>query len=88
MNNKTTETKVNIDPSVIYNAIVTGAVGLFYWGQRQDKLRIKSLEDRVSSQSELVARQDERHKALAADVGEIKEDTKEIKRLLVLKRER
>lgn len=83
MRDRSKENEVTLDPSVLYNAIVTGAVGLFYWGQRQDKLRIKDLEEKVSAQSELVARQDERHKALANDVGEIKEDTKEIKRLLM-----
>ena len=72
--------------AVAYGVITTAVVSFLSWDKRQDKLKLKELGDAHIKLSETVARQDERHKALVGDVGEIKVDTKEIKHMLMEKR--
>lgn len=85
MSKENKENEVSFDPSLFFNALMTGAVGMFYWDKRQDKLKLKELEDKVNIQGETIARQDERHKSLDANVVEMKSDVKEIKRFLMEK---
>ena len=72
--------------AVIYGIVTTAVVSFISWDKRQDKQKLKELSEAHIELSETVARQDERHKALVGDVGEIKVDTKEIKQLLMERR--
>lgn len=72
-----------LDPVFLYNLIVGGIMSFMFWDKRQDKQRLKEHDGALSDLKVTVARQDERHKALVTDVSEIKDDTKEIKRLLI-----
>lgn len=68
---------------VIFNFIIGAAIGLMVWDKKQDKLKLKELDSEVQALKEKAARQDERHKALMADVQEMKSDIKEIKHMLM-----
>ena len=70
---------------IIFGAVVTAAVSYLGWDKRQDKLKIKDLEDDVGDLRVQQARQDERHTALTDTVSEIRQDTKDIKQLLMEK---
>lgn len=79
------ENKVTLDLVMIYNILVGAIISFFFWDKRQDKLKLKDHDEKLSALNITVARQDERHKALVDDVSEIKDDTKEIKRMLMEK---
>ena len=79
------ENKVALDLVSLYNIVIGGIMGFMFWDKKQDKRKLKEHEDKLSDLKVTVARQDERHKALVADVSEIKDDTKEIKRMLMEK---
>lgn len=71
--------------STIFNIGLGAAVSYLGWDKRQDKIKLKDHDQQLTDLKVNMARQDERHKALVADVGEIKDDTKEIKRMLMEK---
>ena len=78
------EHKVDLaDASTLFNIGLGAAVSYLGWDKRQDKLKLKEHDQQLSELRVDMARQDERHKALVDDVSEIKDDTKEIKRLLM-----
>ena len=69
--------------TMAYAAVVTGVASFLGWDKRQDKLKIKENAKEIVDLNIVVARQDERHKALVEDVRDIKNDTKEIKDILM-----
>lgn len=79
------ENKVTLDLVMLYNILVGAVMSFYFWDKRQDKLKLKDHDKELSDLKVTVARQDERHKALVDDVGEIKDDTKDIKRMLMEK---
>ena len=74
---------MNLELVALYNIIIVAAMGLYTWDKKQDKLKLKDHYSKFSKLKIDVVRQDERHKALAKDVKEIKGDTKDIKKILM-----
>lgn len=80
------ELRVVNEFEIAYGVIMTAIVSFLSWDKRQDKRKIEENTKELTKLKVIVARQDERHKALVGDVSEIKEDTKEIKRMLMERR--
>ena len=68
---------------VAFGVIMTAIVSFISWDRKQDKRKIEDNSKELTKLKVIVGRQDERHKALVDTVKEIKQDTKEIKRLLM-----
>lgn len=83
MQSSNKENEVSIDPSIIINIILGAIMSFFVWDKRQDKLKVLELERGLGQVREMVARQDERHKALVSNVVQIREDTLAIKQILL-----
>lgn len=83
MQSSNKENEVTLDPSTIINIILGAAMSFFVWDKRQDKLKVLELERGLGQVREMVARQDERHKALVSTVAQIRQDTMEIKQILM-----
>ncbi len=75
--------KVVNDFEIAYGVVMTAVVSFLSWDKKQDKRKIEDNTKELTKLKVIVARQDERHKALVNDVSEIKDDTKEIKRMLM-----
>ena len=71
---------------IAYGIVMTAVVSFISWDKKNDKKKIDDNTKEITELKVIQARQDERHKALVDDVGEIKDDTKEIKRMLMEKK--
>lgn len=74
---------LNLEASTLVSLGLGAIVSYLGWDKRQDKQKFKEHDEALSELKIVVARQEERHRALLEDVSEIKADTKEIKQILM-----
>ena len=68
---------------MIFGGVVTAAISYLGWDKRQDKLKMKEMSDDITDLKIELGRQDEKQSAMSDTIGLIREDTKEIKHILM-----